>query len=484
VVGTRDADDLTGAAALAAVGDDDAPDTADREASDSSIQRSRASTIAFWVVLALVTAGALWLRLEYIWTARDGKPLGGDALYYHATANLVADGYGFINPFAYIFEGRLEQSAEHPPLFSLYLAAFSWLGYTTVHDHLIASALLGTVTVVIGGLAGREMGGRVLGVLSALALAIYPNIWRHDGMVMSETAAVFTTVLVIWLAYRFWWSPSVRRAAWLGVAVALAALARSELALLAVFLVLPLVLWQRQHPLKQRAKWLVAAALGFLALLTPWLVFNHVRFGKPTFLSAQFEVTLATANCPGTYEGQWKGYWDLSCANTILRDNGIDDPLDPRAPDVLLDETKRYVSEHRDLIPSVILARWGRLAGVYNIEQQVTLIDTFFEGGTESVARAGIWSLWVAAGLSVLGIVVLKVRRVPITPLIGTVFTVFFTVTLLYTATRFRAPADAALCFLAAAGVWGVGLATVRIARASARLVRSAPQSAPTDPEP
>ncbi len=286
-------------------------------------------TVLFWVLLLVIAAGALWLRLDYIWTARDGKALGGDALYYHATANLVAEGRGFVNPFTYVFTGRLEQSAEHPPLYSLYLAAFSWLGFTSVHDHLVASALLGVATVVIGGLAGREMGGRTLGVLAALLLAVYPNVWRHDGMVMSETAAIFTTVLAIWFAYRFWWKPSFRRALALGVAVALAAIARSELALLAVFLVLPLVLWKRDRTLRQRGKWLGAAALGFLALLAPWLVFNYVRFGKPTFLSAQFEVTLATANCPGTYEGEWKGYWDLSCANTILEANDIDDPDRP-----------------------------------------------------------------------------------------------------------------------------------------------------------
>lgn len=471
MVGTRHTDELT------------AP-TGSIEPVPPTVESNRASTVAFWIVLVVIAAGALWLRLEYIWTARDGKALGGDALYYHATANLVADGRGFVNPFAYIFEGRLEQSAEHPPLYSLYLAAFSWLGFTTVYDHLIASALLGTATVAIGGIAGREMGGRVLGVLAALALAVYPNVWRHDGMMMSETAAVFATVLVIWLAYRFWWSPSVRNAAWLGVAVALAALARSELALLAVFLVLPLVLWQRRTSFKQRGKWLGAAALGFLALLVPWLTFNYVRFGEPTFLSAQLEVTLATANCPGTYEGQWKGYWDLTCANTILIDNGIDDPLDPRAPDVLLDETKEYVSEHRDLIPSVVAARWGRFAGVYEIEQQVTVIDTFLEGGTKSVARAGIWSLWVAAGFSVLGIVALKVRRIPITPLIGTILTVFLTVTLLYTATRFRAPADAALCFLAAAGVWGIGLFVRWAALEAVRLGRRTPQPASDVPDP
>ena len=145
------------------------------------------------------------------------------------------------------------------------------------------------------------------------------------------------------------------------------------------------MLWKRDRTLKQRGKWLGAVGLGFLALLAPWLAFNFARFGKPTFLSAQFEVTLATANCPGTYEGEWKGYWDLSCANTILEANGIDDPTDPRTPHVLLDETKHYVGQHRDLIPGVVAARWGRLLGVYRTDQQVEVIDTYLEGGTESV---------------------------------------------------------------------------------------------------
>ena len=54
---------------------------------------------------------------------------------------------------------------------------------------------------------------------------------------MSETAAIFATVLTIWFAYRFWWKPSFWRAVALGVAVALAAMARSELFLLVAFLV-------------------------------------------------------------------------------------------------------------------------------------------------------------------------------------------------------------------------------------------------------
>ncbi len=133
----------------------------------TEVIRENRRKVLFWSLLALVAVGALLLRLEYIWTARDGRALGGDALYYHSSANLVAEGRGFVNPFSYASYGRLEQSAEHPPLYVMYLAVFSWLGFTSVHAHLVASALLGTATVVIGGLAGREMGGRRLGILAA-----------------------------------------------------------------------------------------------------------------------------------------------------------------------------------------------------------------------------------------------------------------------------------------------------------------------------
>ena len=52
---------------------------------------------------------------------RKDIAFGGDAYYYHAGANLLTDGKGFISPFAYA-EGRVIEAADHPPLYLMFLS--------------------------------------------------------------------------------------------------------------------------------------------------------------------------------------------------------------------------------------------------------------------------------------------------------------------------------------------------------------------------
>ena len=64
-------------------------------------------------------------------------------------------GKGFLNPFTWKALGRIEPSAAHPPLYSMYLGVFSWLGFTSALAHRLASCLLGVAAVVVMGLVGR-----------------------------------------------------------------------------------------------------------------------------------------------------------------------------------------------------------------------------------------------------------------------------------------------------------------------------------------
>ena len=45
---------------------------------------------------------------------------------------------------------------------------------------------------VVISAAGREMAGRRVGLIAAVLVAIYPQIWRYDGMVLSETMVIVT----------------------------------------------------------------------------------------------------------------------------------------------------------------------------------------------------------------------------------------------------------------------------------------------------
>ena len=91
------------------------------------------------------------------------------------------------------------------------------------------SSIPGTGTIVLLGLAGKEMIGRRYGLIAAGVAAVYPGLWVYDGLLLSETVAMFTVAGVILFAYRYWNHPSIARVAWLGAWCGLAALSRSEL---------------------------------------------------------------------------------------------------------------------------------------------------------------------------------------------------------------------------------------------------------------
>ena len=120
--------------------------------------------------LALIALLGLAVRLVYILGFRYPMVAGGHAFYYQAGANLLVEGHGFIQPTDYFQEHWTVQAAEHPPLY-------------------IAAAFLA---------------------------AVYPNFWANDGLVLSETLAQLTTVIVILLAYRFWERRDRASALWLG----------------------------------------------------------------------------------------------------------------------------------------------------------------------------------------------------------------------------------------------------------------------------
>ena len=397
--------------------------------------------------LAVIVALAFAIRLVYILRYRQQLHFGGDAFVYHAGANLLADGKGFIWPFA---PARAIPTSAHPPLYMLYLAFPSVFGFTSVLTHLIWSAVLGTATVAIVALIGREVGGDRTGLVAGVLAAINSNLWVPDGSLMAESMAMFTTALAVYFSFRYWRDPRGRWLVWVGVAGGLGALSRSELVLLIPLLVVPLAVLAPGPSRRIRLRAAAGAIAAGVLVMAPWLLFNLTRFEKPELLSTQFGALLASTDCDLVWKGPTKSYYSVTCADNV-RKRSIPDGADESVQDVAYRRAGlHYVSNHLGELPGVVAARLGAIVGLYQPEIQINL-DSTIEGRERPIARIGLYSFQALALLSVAGAIALRVRRqAPVFPLIVPVVTVVVTVTTGYASTRFRAPAEVVVCVLAA----------------------------------
>lgn len=400
-------------------------------------------------LLAATVLGAI-IRIAWLITQWN-HPIGfEDAFFYHHQANLLADGKGFISPFPYLSAGIVSPAAEHPPLYSLYLTVFSFFGATSVGWHQLATTLLGIATVPLIGLAGRAAGGIRVGVIAAFIAAIYPHLWYQDGIVWAEASAQATVALFVLVAYRYVRRPSLRTLATLGLASALAAMARTELVLLLPLGVIPLALLTEGLPRSHRFRWAaVGLAIG-IAALVPWMAFNLARFDKPTTLSSNLGLTLASANCDSTWYGPNIGYWDFHCAEAAgtraQMTGGDPSEVDAEARS----EALHYIADNRGRAPAVLAARMARVTGLWSPSEQVQ-IDVI-EHRPKRVAQSGVAMWWLVMVLAGFGVVALRRAEIPSWPAVAPVVVMLIGVATAFASTRYRASAEPAMVILAASG--------------------------------
>jgi hypothetical protein len=450
----------------------------------------------FALLLAAIVAVGFVIRVVYILVERrdflDEFVVGadpfrvGDAYLYQRGAELLADGKGFINPYQYDIFHITQEDASHVPLFMLWLWVPSVLGITSATAHALWSAVLGAGTIAIVGLAGREMVGPRVGLIAAAFTAVYPNVFSHDGFLQSETMAIFTTTLAVWMAYRFIRRPTLWSAVWLAAACGLATMSRSELALLVPVLLLPVVLRERSVDLGTRFRWLGAGAIALALIVGPWIVFNLTRFEKPVLLSDNFGYTLLTATCDATYYGPSIGYWDFGCAEPVYE--RIDAPRNDRSVNEIefRDEALDYIRDHKGRLPAVTLARWARYFGIWDLTHDFDQVnkDRVVEGRDDFVAWGGALMFFALAALSVVGIVALRRRRVALLPVLAPIICSLIAVTITFYTNRYRASAETAFCLLAAVGVDALlrrGRKDVDAAPAGAPVPTAGPGFSPSD---
>ena len=423
-------------------------------------------------LLTVVAVAAIW-RFGVLVVDKWHQPLLlNDSLYYSAQATQLANGVWFRE----IFVDR--PGAEHGPLTSTLLAAVSWVDDPVPWQRSV-TVLCGICTVGLLGLLGRRFAGPRVGIVAATIAAVYPNLWMNDGLVMSESVSILMVCLTLWMAHWCLSAPTSRRAAAVGVVAGLAALARSELALLspAIGVLVAVTIWRAPLPAAEHpgiepvedardpeplGVRLVRAgrpmiALGATALLTvaPWVTFNMARFEMPVTLTTNDGTTLLGSYCVHSFQGPNLGGWSIFC---ITDDPAYSMDEEPSVRSARQrDLAVQFARDHVGDLPKVVAARIARTLDLYGLDSLVQ--QDVGEERYRWASWAGIASWWVLAPLAVVGGVRLSrrtaPRRWPLWLLLCPVASVTLITVVFYGAHRIRSSMEPTVVLLAAiALVW------------------------------
>lgn len=391
-----------------------------------------------------ITGVGLCIRVAFVWFgARSDGPVG-DQLFYSAQAIANAGGRWFEQPFA-----AGHPAADHPPLTSLVITPITWIAESTgsiVTAQRLFMVFLGCAGIVLVALLGRTVAGPGVGIVAAAITAVYVNIWINDGLIMAETPTFLLVTVLTTVCLRVCDRPTRRHFAAAGALSGLAALTRPELIALVPLLALLFIGYlRRQLPWRDLGAGVVLLVCAAGTVLAPWVIWNHVRFDAPVFLSTNDGMTLAGANCDSTYYVDVGG-WDIRCAYETSVPEGADAS---QASASMRRDGLAYWRAHLERYPVVAVARLARVFSVGYVGS--TAEAGTAEGRPTWLSFLGMVQYWALIPAAVLGF-----RRCPTGPrravLVVCLPIVVAVAAVANAYVRFRIPSEVGLVVLASIG--------------------------------
>jgi 4-amino-4-deoxy-L-arabinose transferase-like glycosyltransferase len=366
--------------------------------------RARPSA-GFVGILASLTVLGIALRCVYAVAVGRHLRLGLDSIWYQLVGKQLAGGYGYVDPSTLLSTGRRVATANFPPLYPAVVALERLVGLTTPFRQQLAGAVIGGATVVLTGLVGYRVGGRAVGLVAALLIAVWPPLIAADGSLMSEGIAVPLTMLAVLLALHATARRSFRWWVAVGVCLGLVALVRSEGTLYAVLLLAGCIILGDRGEIRRRA-YGAGVALAVCALFVlPWSINRASEVGRQTLPSTNAAKTLAGANCPEAYSGPGLGGWQFSCLARATEGAGTENALAARARHAGAD----YATSHLSRLPTVVVVRELRSFGVWS-PARLDRVETE-ESRNARWQRLGWWCTILVLPAAGVGCVLLARRR-------------------------------------------------------------------------
>jgi len=145
------------------------------------------------------------------------------------------------------------------------------------------------------------------------------------------------------------------------------------------------------------------------------MIRNAITFEKFVPLSTNGNEVMVYANCASAYNGQFAGYWDFQCQERVRQEKG--DPPGDESQTALYWRSLGfdYAREHVGELPRVITLRVLRQWELFRPLQNVTLGG--IEGRNRDASSMGLLMFYGLAGLSIVGAVSMRRRRIPLLPL-------------------------------------------------------------------
>jgi hypothetical protein len=408
--------------------------TGARETADEGNTRSAVAGASAVFAIAFGLRAAVGLALNL-------RPWGlrGYGLNLEMARNLLA-GEGLW--FRYYF-GLGKAWANRPPLYPLFLAGVEAVTGPSSTAILLSQSALGALTAVLALALGRRMGGAGAGLFAGLLVAVYPYFVVNDTTLVEQSlsACLLAAFALSFVAG----CGRARGAVVTGVLAGLLALTREVFVPVFGLVLLARLLGAGGGRRRSRLGWTALCAALFLLTLSPWLLRNAMRFGRPG-LSFSDGKALWVGNNPHTFSRYPRESIDASEWEAFQR-------LPPdvverlrRAPD-----ERRLQEEYRRLAVDYIREDPGRFfrAGLRKVGALLTPVltprgDSWFKQAAYAASYGS------ALALAMVGAVLLGRRWRKLTLLAGLTLLGIAAVSFVFWGqTRIRAPADVLLLVLA-----------------------------------
>ena len=441
-------------------------------------------------LMVLVVVG-IAMRIVFAIVWQEGKPLLGDPLFFQQTAAQIAHGNGYVA--AFVARGKPVATATHPPGFSIVLAALDILRIQSANAHRIALAFIASGGIVAMGFLGRRLMSPVAGLLAAGIAALSPLWVQPSGKVLSESVYLVVIPLVLVAALRCIDRPSRLRFAVVGLTIGVAALTRSEALSLILLLGIPLVMFATR-PWRERARLALILLVGFALIVGPWLIRNDIELGGFT-VSTDNGTTLVGANTQTTFDpnsplyGSFDEVAQFAGAAVVFKYSPPPGHA-KRWTELTLNNAlghigTTYARGHLGDLPGVVLAREGRLWGVYASGSQLDFDVASDGNGVRGFQEAGQYLNWFLIPLTIGGGIVLYLRsRRDLVVVAAPIVAAALTAALTFGSTRYRAVAEPSDALLAAIGAVFVIERLTRVRWRAPRLNSTKVGEAPENQDP